>query len=417
MYETLDYQYSDCNEPSFELTQYRFMLMSVDGKWYIASIESDNDFYQSYMDGGFDLQSRIDSFDKARNLPENIAARNAIVEENNASESLITPTAASNLYYSRQNAASYALTYSTTSDNGNQTPSYKNPYFYWNNSSCMLFASQCVWAGFGGSNTQSDITNKRVMDNIGTSNSYKWWSTGSSCTASWSSCENFRQYVTNSRTSSDVGLYCRTLYVESDQTSMYGVENVMVPYLSDSTVASSYGGHYSVSGTKSSPFTASSLIGAVMHVHGSGGILGHAVIVTNANGITRDTIYITAYNNCRKNVKMSLYYPTGSYQDVYVIAPTYFRDGQTGTRLYADLCNVLNNNTSYTLKGISTASVSSLTMSIYAPGATTPSATKTVYNASEVTRSYSFGTTGTWRVEISSPGLQTYTYTVRVVQY
>ena len=191
----------------------------------------------------------------------------------------------------------YALTYSTSGDDANSTPSYKNEQFYWNRISCQLFVSQCIWAGFGGSNSQADINNRKGMDTTG---EYQWWSTetlynnpayndaGSPEDQSWNSwiyCPRFKVYIDGVRSNpSESGVVCETYDV---------------PYNSNNLVGSS-------------GLTQDDLVGAALLVKGSSGEHGHAVLLNNATGTTRSTVYFTAYNTCYKNIKLSLRYPSST---------------------------------------------------------------------------------------------------------
>lgn len=69
-----------------------------------------------------------------------------------------------------------------------------------------------------------------------------------------------------------------------------------VPYNSDNMVGSS-------------GLTKNDLIGAALHVNGADP-LGHAVIINNATGTTRQTVYYTCYNNCAKNIRLSTRFPS-----------------------------------------------------------------------------------------------------------
>lgn len=420
--QRLDYQYIDCDEPTSEIIHYYFVMIKDGDRWLVAAVDTDNDFYNSYKGTPFVLEAEIGAFDRAKSLSESVAADNraeTIPEETGAVSDAVMAVAGVTVAYDRDNAANYALTYSTQSDDTNNLryPTYKNGDFLWSTAPCMLFASQCVWAGFGGSNSFADIHNMHMMDTDGTSTSYQWYSSDEECTPSWWSCKNFRTYVINSRGATDKGLYCETLYVESDQQTMKGVRNVDVPFVEKAVVESDHGGHYSVAGTKSSPFTSTDLKGAVIHGYGSGGILGHALVCNNATGIDRDEMYVTAYNYCRKNKLLSLVYPIGwsNMHDLYIVVPKTFREATTGTRLYAKLENAYGVGRTLTLTGYSSAQVASLTIKVYGEGETTAADFNTVQNRSVVQLPFTFTSAGTWRVEVSSPGLSTYTYRVRIV--
>lgn len=417
--QKLDYQYVDCDEPTSEIINYYFVMVKEGEQWLVAAIDTDNDFYNSYKNVPFVLELQIDEFDRARTLAKTVeedrAGEVAIVNTDLIPDATITATDGT-VSYNKNNAANYALTYSTQIDDSNNQryPTYKNEDFRWSTAPCMLFASQCVWAGFGGSNSPADINAKHMMDTHGAD---KWYSTKNECTPSWWSCKEFRNYVINSRDTSDQGLYCETLYIESDQNTMKGVPNIFVPYIEDVVIKSEHNSHYSVDEPKTTPFTADDLKGAVIHGHGDKGILGHALVCNNATGINRNEIYVTAYNSCRKNKQLSLVYPVGwsNMHDLYIIVPKTFKDATTGTRLYAKLENAYSAGNTLTLTGNSSAQVSSLTIRVFKEGQTDAESSLTVQNRSIVRMPFKFTAAGIWRVEVSSPGLSTFTYRVRIV--
>ena len=102
--------------------------------------------------------------------------------------------------------------------------------------------------------------------------------------------------------------------------------------------------------------------------------------------------------------------------------PRYLRggNGATANYLYGDLQNALVMGTSgvtKTLYGRAKSAVSSLTMTVYAPGvcATTPYCTFTRSNATVVSGNVLFNQVGEWKVVVSGTGLSSYTYLIRVV--
>lgn len=59
----LDYQYSFCNEPTSEITNYNIALIYENNKWMIATVTSDDLFFLSTYDTDFDLQTEIKGYD------------------------------------------------------------------------------------------------------------------------------------------------------------------------------------------------------------------------------------------------------------------------------------------------------------------------------------------------------------------
>ena len=382
LYESLDFQYSNCDEPSFVLTQYRVTLFRIDDVWLAAAVESDDDFSLTNRESGFDLQSELAGVNASYEAEHSVSVSN-LAEDNQKPGAVVLALAATDKPYRPQNAINYAMTYSTSTDSGN-IPSYKNTYFLWDDASCQLFASQCVWAGFAGSNSQADINNKQAMDASG---SYNWWCTKTG-DINWLYTIGFKSYIDAVKNSAtENGVVCDTYAVAYNSNNM--------------------------------GFSANDLKGAVIQTKGSAGALRHAVFVNNATGTTRSAVYITAYNNCRKNVLLSTSYPsstTDTLAGLYVMVPRYFRGAPTNY-LYGDLQNAYQAGTSgvtLTLYGRAVSSVFSLNLKVFAPGAATAAATFTASNAITVSGSYKFTTAGTWRVEVSGTGLSTFTYTIRI---
>lgn len=259
----------------------------------------------------------------------------------------------------------------------------------------MLFASQCVWAGFGGSNTASEIASKRTMDTTGTN---KWWSTASGCESSWSSCSAFRTYVESvAASNTESGIVCDKNIVSCGSTSLVGTAGL----------------------------TQDDLVGAILHVRGSDSNgdpvkWGHAVVVTDVAGSSRNQVYFTSYNKCRKNAMLGDRFPSNANDEtrgIYVIVPRYFRDcnGASENYLYADLQPTLTVGTTKTLCGRAYLANSTLTMTVYKPNGTQYGSTFRATNATAVSGSVTFNTAGLWKVEVGGLGLNTYTFVIRVV--
>jgi len=405
VFESLDYQYSNYDSPSFELVEYNIGLILFEGKWLIAEICSDDIFYQIFHETGFNLEKEIQYYDTkmeraSRNSEDSLGLS---IEDN--SNSIIRAISGNNYTYNKQNAVNYALTYSTIDNDGKAIPTYRNTDFLWNNASCMLFASQCVWAGFGGSNSLTDINNKYGMD---TSGSYLWWSTSSgNPSASWWNCGEFIKYIGGSNGNLDeIGVTATRYFLP------YGSTTLTTGYINDRP-----NGTGSFTGNTQT-VSYSALIGAVILVKGSAGRMEHAIFVTDATSGSTSGIYFTAYNNCYKNKLLSTNYNGSSVDyDYCVIIPTQFRSGSSNNRLWADLQNAIVCGKTLTLKSYASATVGSLSTRIYPPGATSPSITYTVSNTSSWSSNYTFGTVGTWKIEILStnPSISMFTYIIRVV--
>lgn len=312
VYEELNYQYDDCDEPSFELGEYNLVLVKLDGDWVVADVASDDVAFMGYYQTGYDLSAEIAAYDRAMSEAQSSPAQMTVAPtlEEIPEENLLT-AAANDIYYNKQSAANYALTYTSSDDDGATTPSFRNTRFNWFGADCMNFCSQAVWAGFGGSNSWADVPAKNGMD---TSGSATWWCTNTTGTSSWASCSAFRTYLDNV-SSDSTGIVC-----ERDSIS---------------------------GGTNTLPFTASELVGAVLHVEGYVNNVAtakaHAVFVSSASGNTRDTVMVCSYNRCRKNVKLSSVCAVGgSTKAVEIMIPQTFKGGKPSLFVCGSLLNVIN---------------------------------------------------------------------------
>lgn len=375
VYESLNYQYTDSPDESSELNYYYLALRKVDDTWYVADVVSDDTPYLAFLNDGLTASEAIDGYDAA-------------IEVESTSNTLpVMPATTSNdIGYGVSNAVNYALMYTTTADNpiadggegSTSNPSFKNPRFKWFGADCMNFASQCVWAGFGGSNNYAHVNSKYGMDNSG---SYQWWCTQTDNVSSWSSCSAFYSYV----------------YSSSNNNTEKGIYGTIKETAYDSS-------------TINWDLDASDLVGSVMHVRGIGNddewtAFAHAVFVNAANSKDRSDIFVCCYNSCKKNVKLGTYWPAGNDNTyrIRTIKPRVFLDGETGARVWGNwVTNVTTTSVSRTLECYGNQTFASLTMSLWNPDGGVVQ-TWTANNASSVTGTYAnWNSTGDreWTIEV-----------------
>ena len=132
--------------------------------------------------------------------------------------------------YNGANAAAYAYTYSRQNAE-TARENYYNPQFKsyaGQGGDCMNFVSQCMWAGFGGSQAQDAISaSASPMDTEGDS---IWYSRGVNSdeepVLSWVSCQSFRKYLTGeldgsgtagSDAAADMGMYAAIIDARSEE--------------------------------------------------------------------------------------------------------------------------------------------------------------------------------------------------------
>ena len=166
----------------------------------------------------------------------------------------------------------------------------------------MNFASQSMWAGFGGSQTAEAVSSRALpMDTIGDG---QWYALAPRDTSkiglSWVSCQSFRQYLTGQRDGGGTG------------GSNAAGEAGMYATILDAEAGSGF-----------SCVTAEELVGAVAHVEGSGGAYSHAIVFTAAAGTARGQILFSGHTKDVTNVKLGDCY----IGPMKVYIPRYIRTG------------------------------------------------------------------------------------------
>jgi len=157
-----------CAAPSVEahfpaVTHTLTLEMNPQGFWVIADDEYDDEFKDAYGDH-VDWTNLIQSipYQVARlksepitTPPEHPTVTNVVVAP--GSRPQISTNMPYYISYNRSAAANYALTYTNNSGDSISTQNY-NPLFYaYSGNDCADYVSQCLWAGFGGSNSSYGI--------------------------------------------------------------------------------------------------------------------------------------------------------------------------------------------------------------------------------------------------------------------
>lgn len=109
--------------------------------------------------------------------------------------------------YNRSTASKYALQYTSNSGDMNSS-SYNLKFKYYNTgdtSDCMNFVSQCIWAGFGGTNNQTAINNHNIPM------MFNWWADKTACVSdppgwNWTSISAFIPLVTSNYSDDGYGV-------------------------------------------------------------------------------------------------------------------------------------------------------------------------------------------------------------------
>lgn len=273
--EEIDFQYSDLDVPTYIGNRYTVKLLKLDGAWLVADALSDDWFDQYYRvsdEGrakGFNLQTELSTIDatlaKQREYSEQITEDKLInpeyYEALNAELMSVRPrsTYMTGVEYARKYAKNY---------NSTVFGNYNGP----DAGDCMNFASQCVYADWGGDLDKSAVDAKGYpMDTTG---DYRWYAKPTATYWSWTSCTYFFNYCTDIRVSG-----------ERD-----GLHTVI---------------HYMTPKEDFSAFSTSVLPGTICHVPGAKGDYTHAVFLVQADGTARGEVLYCAHNGDALNEKMS----------------------------------------------------------------------------------------------------------------
>lgn len=288
--EFISFQYENRNTPSYVSTDYEVYLYQYNGEWLIANVIADDEFDRNFRAYGFDATEAIGGYYYAKDNPSN--SQGSIVSNLNDANNALRSNVVSTRTYNRTNARAYAYTY-TTQGYDPYHNFYNSLFTSWagNGGDCQNFASQSIWAGFGGSNDAEAISNKEFpMDNVGSTSTTNW--TGNSVLYNtWISTSSFENYINNSSSAQDTRMSAIILDFESTDNEISGVE-----------------------------------VGDVMHVYNSSThrSYDHAIVITDVFSANRNDIYFCAHTTDRKDLKVSDYYPVGTYGELRLIKPMLF---------------------------------------------------------------------------------------------
>lgn len=195
------------NDISSRCPSYSIKCVKGDSDWKIESITVGNEisFIVNCVESIFDVATLFDFTEDVPKSDPTIDAAHREREMGLMLELNQNNTRSTNAihYYSGVASVAYASTYSS---NANNTSSYNSNFlnYFSSDSDCQNFVSQCIWAGFYGTNTSTAINNKYTP--MITTSGREWWATSSSATTSWVNCEAFANYVAAGGSSVD-GLY------------------------------------------------------------------------------------------------------------------------------------------------------------------------------------------------------------------
>ena len=163
-----DYFYEDdLYETMFNrVKKYTFFMEKIDGKWKICQIKT-NDAWEAEDDFEYDVSQTAEELVEQVMTPvaydpDEVDA--AVAKENAQNMGVSTQSAnATNYYwtYDRTKAVQYAAKHYSYAN-------YNRAFGYSTGQDCQNFASQCVWAGLGGTGTNLDALPAITGTNAGT---------------------------------------------------------------------------------------------------------------------------------------------------------------------------------------------------------------------------------------------------------
>ena len=301
--ETAQFRYTDSDRLSVNETFYTVYLVYYRDQWLIADVTDGSRFDTIYKSQGA-------AFDEGAALSE-FAAN---LERDGCTLSFpYTPSeAAGRILYNGANAAAYAYTYARPDAEASRSAFYNSQFYSYagEGGDCQNFASQCMWAGFGGSQTSAAIKEHSLpMDVSGDSQWFGRSASGGKINYSWISCQSFRKYLTGSTDGTGHG------------GSNAAADTGMYATILDVAAASGFSG-----------VTAEELVGATAHVEGVGGAYAHAIVLTAATGTRRSEIWFCGHTKDVSHIKLGDYY----IWPMKVYIPRYLRTGDTAGRVEVD---------------------------------------------------------------------------------
>lgn len=273
--ELLMWQYDDYYLPSGARIEYEVTLVNTGNNWLVAKVIAPNEYFdQKYIIGDteFNLAEALTSFDEKMALEQEIYETYLTDLAENSTEK-VEPLATNKSYsYDADKAVAYARKWALGRNIGNGSDRFLEF-----SKDCMNFASQCVYAGLGGSETTHDT---EYMDKSGSEITERWyWNDYES----WCSCSDFRNYVSNDNSNS-INL----------KTDIYEIAvGGQLPFWVDPA-------------------------GSVAHVN-SNVQYGHAIFITDYESLLLKDLYFCAHTSDRLNEKYGAHYADSP---AYIIVPS-----------------------------------------------------------------------------------------------
>lgn len=199
LFEDYKYLLSKNNGSNSEtVTRYTIKMQKSKNKWLISKIESDDSFDSAYKNKNLDVSTMISALKNDSKL--NIPDKRELEYRKSVENISVAPLSAqwTQTLYNRAVAGNYAATYSIA---------YNQNFSNYIPDDCQNFASQCVWAGFGGTN--SGISSKAFP--MVSSGTRAWYQTATKYDTPtswvWTGVMYFADYINNGGYQIGVGPY------------------------------------------------------------------------------------------------------------------------------------------------------------------------------------------------------------------
>lgn len=379
--ENAGFRYTDSDRCSVYETIYNVDMVKLAGQWLVASATDGSQFDADHPTAAdFDVQAALEELHAA------LEAEVCTVIYPLSWAEKAGKAGSGQIPYHGEHAAAYAYTYARQYA-GQPREAFYSPQFEsyaGRGGDCMNFASQCMWAGFGGSQTAAAIDSHDVpMDTAGET---VWFGRGPAAgskvknTLSWISCSSFRKYLTGtadglgmtgSNASAEPGMYATILHVSA--------------------------------GSPLSGVTAAELVGAVAHVEGVGGAHAHAIVLTAATGTRRSEIWFCSHTKDMTHIKLGDYY----LGPIKVYIPRYLRtSGPSGSAIHPDRIPPVLVSDSAALGFRCGEAQYSMTVTVTAPGKT-EGVSSSVSQTDSCAMELQFETPGLYRVDCSAQPTET----------
>ena len=362
--ETAQFRYTDSDRLSVNETFYTVYLVYCGDQWLIADVTDGSRFDTIYKSQGA-------AFDEGAALSE-FAAN---LERDGCTLSFpYTPSEAEGrILYNGANAAAYAYTYARPDAGASRSAFYNSQFYSYagQGGDCQNFASQCMWAGFGGSQTSAAVKEHSLpMDVSGDSQWFGRAASGGKINYSWISCQSFRKYLTGSTDGTGRG------------GSNAAADTGMYATILDVAAASGFSG-----------VTAEELVGAAAHVEGVGGAYAHAIVLTAATGTRRSEIWFCGHTKDVSHIKLGDYY----IWPMKVYIPRYLRTGAAAGRLDVDRLQPVATGDTGLLTARTGEIQYQITITVTPPGGTAEQAASVNY-AESCQAEYIFSAPGLYQV-------------------